>query len=80
MNTKSEYRVKTLREKVAFTFGMIMFLVYFSLGLALVFIPELLSEYDKHLKIGIGCTFIAYSFFRLYRIVRSTRNINRYEE
>jgi hypothetical protein len=57
------------RDKVLFVFGLLMCVIYALIGTALIFIPNLLADYPKNIKIGIGSVFIVYSFFRLYRSV-----------
>lgn len=57
------------KENVLFVFGILMGVIYAASGIALIFIPSLLTDYSKNIKIGIGSVFIAYSFFRLYRSI-----------
>ena len=70
----------SMREKVIFVFGVIMSLVYLVIGLSLLSIGNFLAEYDKIVKIGIGCIFIAYSFFRLWRAFTNWKNSNNEDE
>jgi cytochrome c biogenesis protein CcdA len=57
------------KENVLFVFGILMGVIYAACGFALIFIPALLTDYSKNIKIGIGSVFIVYSFFRLYRSI-----------
>jgi cytochrome c biogenesis protein CcdA len=66
----------SVREKVFFVFGLLMALVYLSIGAALLLIPEFLADYHKIIKTGIGCVFIVYSFFRFYRTIKKYRSID----
>jgi hypothetical protein len=48
--------------------------------LSLLSIGNFLAEYDKIVKIGIGCIFIAYSFFRLWRAFTNWKKSNNEDE
>lgn len=77
MDTKDRLENEsTLKEKVLFVFGILMALVYLSIGLTCVFVPDFLSDYHKSIKLGIGCLFIAYSFFRFYRIIKRYKTVD----
>jgi hypothetical protein len=67
----------SLREKVLLLFGVLMSLVYLSIGIACIVIPSFLADYNKIIKMGIGIAFVAYSLFRLYRSYQ--RYKSRYE-
>ncbi len=77
MNSKDD--VSTMREKIFFVFGIIMSLIYLAIGISLLSIENFLADYDKIIKIGIGCIFIAYSFFRLYRSITNWKSRNETE-
>lgn len=66
----------SVRDKVFFVFGLLMGLVYLSIGISLLLIPEFLADYHKLIKTGIGCVFIVYSFFRFYRTYNKYRSLN----
>jgi cytochrome c biogenesis protein CcdA len=66
----------SVRDKVFFVFGLLMGLVYLSIGVSLLLIPEFLADYHKLIKTGIGCVFIVYSFFRFYRTYNKYRSLN----
>lgn len=66
----------SVRDRVFFVFGLLMGLVYLSIGLSLLLIPEFLADYHKLIKTGIGCVFIVYSFFRFYRTYNKYRSLN----
>lgn len=77
MDSKDRIEVGlSVREKVFFAFSILMGIVYLSIGTAILFIPELLSDYNKILKTGIGCIFIVYSFFRFYRTIKKYKWAN----
>ena len=60
-----------IREKIIFVFGILMSLIYLAIGISLFTLDNFLVSYDKVIKIGIGCIFVAYSFFRLYRSIKN---------
>ena len=66
----------SVREKVFFVFGLLMGIVYLTIGLMVLLVPEFLSDYNKLIKTGIGCIFIVYSFFRFYRTIRKFKTLN----
>ena len=70
----------SMRDKVIFVFGIIMSLVYLVIGISLLSIKNFLAEYDTIVKTGIGCIFIAYSFFRMWRALNNWRNSNNEDE
>ncbi len=79
MDTKDRLEKEgTLRGKVLFIFGILMALIYLSIGIVCVLVPEFLSDYHKNIKIGIGSIFIVYSFFRFYRIAIRYKKLNEY--
>ncbi len=66
----------SVREKVFFVFGLLMGIVYLTIGLMVLLVPEFLSDYNKIIKTGIGCIFIVYSFFRFYRTIKKLKALN----
>jgi len=53
-----------------------MGIIYAVCGIALIVLPNILTDYSKTIKIGIGSVFIVYSFFRLYRSIIKYKSRN----
>lgn len=73
MEHKEAEKRRPLQEKAFFIFGFFMFLVYLAAGLTLIFSSRLLESYPSSIRIGLGGMLVAYSFFRLFRIIRQYR-------
>lgn len=60
-------------EKARFISGSVFFLVYFGLGVMFLFVKKLPFAMPPAVKAGFGIILVAYSCFRLTRIVRELR-------
>lgn len=69
---------KNIFSKVMIGFSFVMVVVFFGLGVALIFFP-VYNYLPPNLKTVLGIFFMAYGFFRLARIYQNIREQKRKE-
>lgn len=64
----------SLIEKINLAFGIIMVLVYFAVGIFILFYNfVILNSVDINLKKAAGILIIIYAFYRLFRTIKKFR-------
>jgi hypothetical protein len=58
----------SLAQKLNILFGIIMVLIYFTLGLVVIFIDSILPNMEDTYKKLFGIVIIIYAFYRIYRV------------
>jgi hypothetical protein len=64
---------KSLKERFFLFIGMVFFLVYLALGLAIIFWKNFPIEMKPGYRIAFGVVLIVYSFIRFYRIINDNK-------
>ncbi|MDR2937895.1 MAG: hypothetical protein LBU92_03020 [Prevotellaceae bacterium] len=64
----------TAKQKILLTLGIFIFAMYMALGLAFVFVTELPFNMSPTMRVSFGAVLIAYAGFRLYRLVKQSKN------
>lgn len=66
---------KSVLPQVMLFFGIIMFVVYVAVGMALIILGHIiLPQMPHHYRIIMGAMVIAYALFRLFRVIKLFRN------
>jgi hypothetical protein len=58
----------SLAEKLNILFGVIMVIIYFTVGFLLTFINSVFTNIDETYKRLFGIIIIIYAFYRMYRV------------
>ncbi|KQS46659.1 MULTISPECIES: hypothetical protein [Flavobacterium] len=70
----SKYRTnkdqKSLLGRFLLILGMLFFLMYFVMGMAIIFWKDIPIEMPKPYRIAFGLLLIVYSFFRFIRFIK----------
>ncbi|MHA3788255.1 hypothetical protein ACX0HA_08615 [Flavobacterium hauense] len=66
-----EQTQKSLLQRFLFVLGMVFFLLYFALGLTLIFWKDMPIMLTYKGRIAFGILLIAYAFFRFVRLWRN---------
>ncbi len=69
-NNTNERVQKSLQERFLFVIGILLFLIYFVLGLAIIFWKKLPLDMEQNYRIAFGVLLIVYSFFRFIRLLQ----------
>lgn len=64
---------KSLKERFFLVIGIIFFLVYLSIGLAIIFWKKIPLDMKPSYKIAFGIVLILYSFVRFFRIIKDNK-------
>jgi len=72
-NSTENKEKKSLKERFFLVIGMVFFLVYLALGLAIIFWKKLPIDMKPGYRIAFGVVLIGYSFIRFYRIVNDNK-------
>lgn len=64
---------KSLKERFFLVIGIIFFLVYFAIGLAIIFWKKIPLDMKPSYKIAFGSVLILYSFVRFFRIIKDNK-------
>jgi|GEM_PF-106163 len=76
MYKKFEDRQKSPAKRFLLIIGIVMFTLYFALGVMIIFWPSfpLMIGVDIKWKIGFGILLIVYSFFRFIRLLKQPQH------
>lgn len=66
-NIVINFKEKSLSQRFLFVIGMLFFLMYFVLGLIIIFWKSLPINMPDNYRMAFGVLLIVYSFFRFYR-------------
>nr|WP_294897273.1 hypothetical protein [uncultured Pedobacter sp.] len=71
---KFSERQKSPARRFLFILGLVMFALYFFIGVSIIFWDKfpLMYGVDRIWKIAFGILLIAYSFFRFVRLIKQT--------
>jgi hypothetical protein len=67
------FKEKSLKERFLLVIGLCFFLMYFFLGLILIFWKELPIAMEQKYRLVFGIVLIVYSFFRFIRFFNSSQ-------
>jgi hypothetical protein len=67
------FKEKSLKERFLLVIGLCFFLMYFVLGLILIFWKELPIAMEQKYRVVFGIVLIVYSFFRFIRFFNSSQ-------
>ncbi len=73
-NSTENKEKKSLKERFFLVIGMVFFLVYLELGLAIIFWKNFPIDMNPSYRIAFGVFLIVYSFIRFYRIVHDNKD------
>ncbi|TDE03628.1 hypothetical protein E0F91_10235 [Flavobacterium sandaracinum] len=73
-NILSNIKKKSLKERFLLVLGILFFVVYFVLGLFIIFMDNLPIDLTPTYRIAAGILLIAYASFRCYRIINDNNN------
>ncbi|GGH31034.1 hypothetical protein FAZ19_22090 [Sphingobacterium alkalisoli] len=71
MNSNTKFRQKSPTQRFLSILGLFMFLVYFTLGLLIIFWDKFPLEIDARYKNMFGILLIVYSFMRFIRLFQN---------
>jgi cytochrome c biogenesis protein CcdA len=71
MSTEYNKKKKSPKQRFLFVIGLVIFLMYLLMGLAVIFMEKLPLNMEKKYKIALGILIIAYASFRFFRIVKT---------
>lgn len=69
-NNQIEERQKSLSQRFLFILGLLMFSLYFVLGVTIICWREFPVALAANYRIAFGVLLIAYAFFRFIRLLR----------
>ncbi len=58
----------SIAEKLNILFGIIMVLIYFTLGIVIVFVEKIMPSVDVSFKTWFGILIFIYGIYRLYKV------------
>lgn len=64
---------KSPAKRFLFILGLVMFALYFLLGLYIIFSDSLPLAMDKPYRIAFGALLIVYAFFRFVRVLKARK-------
>jgi hypothetical protein len=64
---------KSLKERFFLVIGMVFFLAYLAMGLAIIFWKNFPLDMKPGYRIAFGVILIGYSFIRFYRIINDNK-------
>ncbi|SDK34447.1 hypothetical protein SAMN04487935_3190 [Flavobacterium noncentrifugens] len=67
-------RKKSLKERFLLVIGILFFLIYLCLGLAVIFWKRFPIQMQQNYRIAFGVLLIVYSFFRFLRFFNSNKD------
>jgi uncharacterized membrane protein (DUF485 family) len=73
-NSTENKEKKSLKERFFLVIGVVFFLVYLALGLAIIFWKNFPIDMKPSYRIAFGVVLIVYSFIRFYRIVNDNKD------
>lgn len=65
---------KSLKERFLFVIGMLFFLIYLTLGVAVIFWQKFPLKLPTAYRVSFGVLLIVYSFFRFFRFFNNDKN------
>ena len=68
------FQEKSLKERFLLVIGMLFFLIYLTLGLAIIFWDKLPLSLPYNFRIAFGVILIVYSFLRFIRFFNKVEN------
>ncbi len=71
VNLYNNYKKKSLKERFLLFIGILFFLIYLTLGLAVLFWKKLPLKIDYNYRIALGVLLIIYGFIRFVRVFKS---------
>ena len=72
-NTKNKRVQKSPKVRFLLVLGIVFFLIYFVLGITVIFWKEFPIDMSTTYRIAFGVLLIAYAFFRFIRIIQNNR-------
>jgi uncharacterized membrane protein (DUF485 family) len=67
-------RQKSPAKRFLLILGVVMLIVYFCLGIAIIFWENIPLQMDKAWRIAFAILLIAYAFFRFTRLIKEQQN------
>ena len=67
-NSDENQEKKSPKERFLFVIGILFFLLYLALGLAVIFWKKFPLAMEMHYRIAFGVLLIVYAFFRFVRV------------
>lgn len=65
---------KSLKERFLLVIGVLFFVVYFVLGLFIIFMDKFPLDMKREYRIAFGILLITYSFIRFVRFIKDNKN------
>jgi hypothetical protein len=65
---------KSLKERFLLVIGVLFFVVYFVLGLFIIFMDNFPLDMKREYRIGFGILLITYAFIRFARFIKDNKN------
>ncbi|AWH83917.1 hypothetical protein HYN59_01775 [Flavobacterium album] len=65
---------KSLQQRFLFVLGIVFFLLYFVLGMMIIFWDELPLSLSHNRRIALGVLLIGYSFLRFIRLIQKNKS------
>lgn len=72
-NSTDNKEKKSLKERFFLVIGMVFFLAYLAMGLAIIFWKKFPIDMKPSYRIVFGVVLIGYSFIRFYRIINDNK-------
>ena len=73
-NISNNTKKKSLKERFLLVLGILFFLVYFVLGLFIIFIDNFPLAMTFPYRVAFGVILITYAAFRFFRIINDNKN------
>ncbi len=70
---QNNIRKKSLKERFLLVIGILFFLVYLVLGLAVIFLKSLPFNMEPKMRIAFGVLLIVYAFYRFIRFFNTNK-------
>ncbi|MCL9806702.1 hypothetical protein NAT51_14305 [Flavobacterium amniphilum] len=71
-NYSNKLEKKSLKERFLLVIGILFFLVYLSMGLAIIFWEKLPLKMPYNYRMGLGIVIIVYAFLRFIRFFQKS--------
>lgn len=68
-------RQKSPAKRFLLILGVVMLIVYFFLGVAIIFWKDLPLQMDRNWRIAFAILLISYAFFRFSRLIKEQQNV-----
>ncbi|SDW96123.1 hypothetical protein SAMN05444338_10611 [Flavobacterium degerlachei] len=72
-NINRNIQKKSLKERFLLVIGVLFFVVYFVLGLFIIFMDNFPLDMKREYRIGFGMILIIYAFIRLARFIKDNK-------